>query len=303
MNTNKLIGDGFKGNFMLVSLQMRVFAGRKTDKDAGRAATNNAGAMDGSAKVIKDLFAGADTELKAAKAAYGAVRNYVYEATTPWATNEIGAQRGPRLLPTQKSIEFMKTYNTLAQEAAGAVKVLEAVYPTRVQSAMTNLGTLGHADEYPDVSELAGLFSLQLDFDSVPDSQDFSGMDLPPQVATYLVNKMEQRQGAAVNNATENVRGRILSELGRITEQMSKVAAGEKTRLYGSLITNVESLAGLMRSLNVAQDPDVEAMVARIEKELCSHTIDEVKNSGSLPAALAVDSADLAKALAEMSLY
>ena len=303
MNTNKLIGDGFKGNFMLVTLRMRLWSGRKADKQASSEATRAAGAVDGSARVIKDLFAGADSELKDVKAAFNAARSYVYQSTTPWASNTDGPMRGPRLLLTQNSLEFMKHYNMLAQEANRSITSLENVYAARVATALNNLAGLGHASEYPDVSEIRGLFDLQLDFDTVPDTTDFTTSNLPPQVAQFLVNKMEQRQNAAVNNAVADIRQRILSELARITEQMGKVAGGVKTRLHASLITNVESLLNLMQSMNVAEDPDVNALIDEMRDKLCSHDIEDIKNSVSLPAQLHTDAQDLAKALSEMELY
>lgn len=296
------LNEALAGNFILVDFSARIWEGRKVDKAAGLLVTQGAGAVSDAGKFMKALFAGSDAELKAVKSAYQAVRTFVYANTMPFSSAS-GHRRGPRLLATKQSIEFMKRYNVMQHDAARALAELQQVYPQRVQEAVGKLGSLGHVDEYPDVSELANMFDLRIDFTPVPAMSSFKNMALPPQVADFFVDRMRKRQESAVASALLDIKQRITEELLRITKQLSKHADGEKVRLYKSLVGNIKRLNDILRASNVAGNTELDQLCDDIDSKLCKYDIEQVKNNVTVAKTMAVDAADLSKALDTIELF
>jgi hypothetical protein len=56
--------------------------------------------------------------------------------------------------------------------------------------------------------------------------------------------------------------------------QLKKQADGTKTRLYDSLVTNLQDLVSLTRSMNVYQNPELNALADRIEMQLLQHPVE-----------------------------
>jgi hypothetical protein len=254
-------------------------------------------------KVIKNLFAGSDAELKAVKSAYAQVRTFVYDNTLPYTSTRNGARRGPRLLASTNSLPFMKEYNVLQQEALSKLDELKQTYPQRVQQAVSNLGGMGNASEYPDVSELDSMFEMSIDFDPVPAQASFANMSLPPQMADFFIKRMEKRQSIAVENALTDIKGRILEELTRITKQLSRHADGEKVRLYKSLVGNIKRLNGMLRSTNLSGNTELEELCDAIDDKLCKHDIETLKASPGKAQEVADDAKALASAVDDLELF
>ena len=111
------ISDTLTGNYLLVDYTGSRWSARKTDKKASNEVTTANGARSDSARVVKDLMAGARDELKAVGTSQDAIRNYVYSVTLPWSTNQGKRQTGARLLPVADSFEFMQNYKQMVETA------------------------------------------------------------------------------------------------------------------------------------------------------------------------------------------
>jgi myosin-crossreactive antigen len=75
--------------------------------------------------------------------------------------------------------------------------------------------------------------------------------------------------------------------------QLSKVAAGEKTRLFKSMTGNLKHLVGMARSLNFTDNKEIAAIADGIEEHLLQYEVDAYKDN----AALARASAKIAKGI------
>ncbi len=277
-NTQQL-NDALAANYMLVDLQRRSWAGKKTDKAVSNEVISSKGATRDSGRFVKNLLAGADAELKAVQQLGNAVGAFVYSKTLPWSSNQDGSKRGDRLIAATASFEFLKELNAIKQEYDAAVQTLMAVWDQRVQEAKANLAGLEDiTDDYPKAHELAEKFAINVDLRPVPTMSDFTRINVPPALAEALGERHAQQAEIQVSVAQDDLKRRLLFQLERMAKQLAKTGAGGKTRLYDSLVTNMQELVGLARTMNMRDNPDLAALADKIEQQLLKHPVDVYRN-------------------------
>lgn len=295
-NTTLDINESLKSNYMLVVLSISKWNATKPDKALAIEVGANHGASPEAVRVTKRIMSGADTELKEVDRALNSIRTYVYSVSLPWSSSDDGAKRGPRLVPTAKSLEVIKHLSHLQGEFQTAMTALKAVYGQRVTEAMANQGTLADPTLYPKVEELDSMFSVRMDLEPVPTVGDFSRMTLPAEVATALGNRMGKRQSKVVENAMHDLTTRITAAVQNMAKQLHKHASGEKTRLYASLVDNVRVLLDLLVTSNLTDDPKL-AGLADDMKSLVTHDIKTLKDNAGTAKAVADKAATIVKRL------
>lgn len=292
------LNDALAANYLLVDLEVRSWAGKRTDRTVSDEVLANKGATRDGGKFVKFLLASADAELEVVKQMATSVRAFVYSKTVPWTSADSGARRGSRLLSAKASFEFLKELNQIKREYDNHVASLAAVWDERVAQAKANLSGLSGNDKYPTAAEVPELFSISVDLRPVPTHSDFSRINIPAELAEALGQSHAAETVAQLNNAMDDLRERLLKELGRIGTQLGKVATGDKTRLYDSLITNMQELVSLTRSMNVTGNAGLAKLADDIEAKLLQRPVSAYKNNQSEAAvvasaaqALAVDAA------------
>ncbi|MCU0295782.1 MAG: hypothetical protein MUD05_06955 [Candidatus Nanopelagicales bacterium] len=254
-------------NYLLVNVSLASWAARASDKTLAAETAASHGAIDSAVSVTKKLLAGADEEHKAVLSAQNAVRSFVYDRTIPYSRSgeDAKAKRGPRLLPVVDSLEFMADLKPLNAAFKAAMADFKAVYAARVAAAQSNLGSI--SADYPDPSELDGMFSVRVDFEPVPSMQNFTRMSIPAAVAEALGKRLAARQEESLRAGFADLRDRIAAELSRTVTQLTKVTAGEKTKLYETLSTNVRTLVDLLKATTplVGDSPDLARLTSRLE--------------------------------------
>lgn len=273
------LGDALASNYMLVSLNIRTWSGKRTDREATAEVISSKQAAQDSGAFVKKLLASADNELKEVHAAAANLRGFLYARTLPWSTNTEGAKRGERLVATADAMKFLADVAKQKKAFDEAVLGLQSVWDARVQQAITNLGGLADATDYPDASRLTQLFSVSVDIRPLPAQQDFTRMNVPANLAEALGRRMAQQTQTQVENAMEDLKERLLDELSRMATQMGKLAAGEKTKLYGTLITNMQGLVALTKSMNLTGSERLNELADKIETRLLHLPLETYKTS------------------------
>ena len=283
MEENQNLGDMLASNFLLATLNVRIWSGKKTDKTATQELLADKGAIANAASVVKSLLAGNDAKLKETAAAFTRIRTFFYENTSPWTTSSIGAMKGDRLVSTQTSITFLGDFGRLKNEADNALTEFLNEYDKAVSNAALSLGALYDPTSYPTKQQVATLFSANMDLRPVPESADFDRLtNVPAQLATGLKDLYERNVEKQMDNALSDVQKRLLSELERMDTQLSKVAAGEKTRLFKSMTGNLKHLVGMARSINFTDNVEIEEIASTIEEHLIAHEVDDYKDNMAL---------------------
>lgn len=274
MSDAAALNDSLASNYMLVDLQLRSWSGKSTDREVSSEVITNKGATRDSGKFVKNLFAGADDELKAVNQMGNAIRAFVYAKTLPWSNNSDGVKRGDRLIAATKSFEFLKELSEIKRDYDTAVGQLVAVYDQRIQEAKQHLQGMANDADYPDVSTVAGRFAVSVDLRPVPTLSDFSRVNVPSALAEALGQRYIQQAEAQVANAMSDLKQRLLEQLQRMAVQLNKAADGTKTRLYDSLVTNLQDLVSLARSMNVHNNQELSALADKIEVQLLQHPVE-----------------------------
>jgi hypothetical protein len=289
MTDTTLLNDALAANYMLVDLDIRSWSGRVTDRTVSSEVIASKGAARDSGKFVKYLFASADAELTAVQKAAEQVRQYARTNSVPWCGRGDGAtNHGPRLIAAVNGISFLAGLNEVKKPHDEAVQTLVSVWDARVQQAIANLGGLASIDDYPRADQVAAMFGVRVDLLPVPAQSDFTRLNVP----TALIEALGQRHAKALEgqmgNAMADLKERLLTCVGRMSTQMTKKAEGsERTRLYDSLNTNLQTMVGLVRSMNATGKPELTALCDRIERELLAVPIAAVRTSPAKAAEVA----------------
>ncbi len=292
------LNDALAANYMLVDLQLRSWIGKKTDKLASSVVTATKGAIPGASRVVKNLLAGADAELQLVQQIASSIRTFVYAKTLPWSGSDDGNRRGPRLIAATRSFEFLKELAVIKRDYDAAVAKLQTVWGQRIQEARHNLGGLEAGDDYPTPEQIPDRFSVMVDLRPVPSMADFSRVSVPPELAAALGQRHAEVAEQQVTVALDDLKRRLLERLQVMSAQLNKAGKGEKTRLYDSLVTNLQEVVELARTMNVRNNPELTALADKIEQQLLQRPVDayrvsthEAAEVGALAAQLAVDAA------------
>lgn len=277
------VSEALTNNFMLAKMHVRLYYGRATDKQASAELLADKGAVKNAAAVVKNLFAGNDSTLKATHAAYTRIRTWFYEHTAPWTTNTVGAMKGDRLIATVDSINFLSEFAKLKKDAEDVKDEFLAEYDQLVQDVAQSLGKLYDPTQYPSKHQVATLFGAEMSLQPLPQTTDFRRLsNVPTSLVEGLSDLYERNMEAQMNNALSDVQKRLLGELERMDTQLSKVAKGEKTRLFKSMVTNLRHLVGLTKSMNFTDNVEINNIADEIEKHLLAYEVDAYKDNAAL---------------------
>lgn len=288
------LSNALAGNYLLVDLQLRSWSGKKTDRGASDELIASKQATGDSGAFVKNLLASAGQELKVVHRHGAALRSFVYASTLPWTSASDGARRGERLLSTGKSMNFLRDLNNLKREYDASVMQLVAAWPHRVAEAMHNLGSLANLGDYPQAADLPAMFSVTVNIKPVPAVGDFTRLNVPAELAQALGDRHMLMAEQQVQNAMADLRERLVGELERMNTQLGKHGAGEKTRLFDSLVTNLQGVVDLARNMNVTGNPKLAELADRIEAKLLQHPVEVYKNDVGKSAVVATEAQQLA---------
>jgi hypothetical protein len=281
-------------NYLLCDLQIRSWSGKATDKDATEDVIRDKQASKDAGAFMKNLMASAGAELKTVHQQGASLRHFVYSRTLPWCTNGEGVKRGARLLASSQAMDFLQEFKGFKKQYDDAVKALVAVWDLRVGQAMQNLGQLAKASDYPKAEDLPKMFAVTVELGTISAMSDFSRLNVPAALATALGHRHAAVAQQQVQNAMNEMRDRMLAELERINVQMSKHAAGEKTRLYESLITNMQGLVQMAKNMNLTNNPRLTELAEKIELRLLAHPVQVYKDDPTKAKVLADSARELA---------
>jgi hypothetical protein len=294
--TNQNASDILTNNFMLASFSSKMGAQSKTDKAATDEMLIGKGAKRGSAKAIKNLWAGADAEVKDIASVINKARGQFYSITQPFLGTD------SRLLANAAFItEFMPFMTAVKVELAKALARFELVYTTRVQQALHNLGGLAQSSDYPTYDEFARGCSVSHRMSPVPSGVDWSRASLPSGVSDKLAEKTRQQTERACNEAIKSALVRMIKPLESLHKATSVQEEGRlRARPFAaSIYTNLELVARNCSLFNIFNDPDITDMVEEVE-QLLRYDIAELKGSESAKVVINEEVNDVLEKFADM---
>jgi hypothetical protein len=273
-NQNPMI-DALQSTTMLVTLAISAWTPIRVDRTLADDVAQARGTTGSRAfSVRKNLFAGADAQLKQLNAVQQDFRRYHYAHTLPFGVSISLTDRGPRLLSNTLFLDYCQRLAAARQAMGEALYELTGTYAECVEIARVNLADAYDENDYPDVASLPALFSIEVDFMPVPDGGGFRG--LPEATLTKLKSYVERQTLDKTAGATASLVERLSTYLKRLTDRIDAlddtidVEGARKATVRKSMFEDAASLASLVEAFPFADDDRMVAAVALL-KEVAQH--------------------------------
>lgn len=254
---------------LLVSLSISQWAARKLDKkatkevaDINRASTS-AGRYNKSLLPLNDLLANVHQKT-------GVIREKFAKNTLPWGID------GTRILPSANYLTFMQDFRKEKGEWQSLVQNFLDNYEDLVDEAKRWLGDLYDEKDYPARDKIVEKFNMDMAILPVP-TNDFR-VELSSDELSRLQEEMEGRMATVQQEAMMDAWGRLYKHVQHIAEKL----ADPKGIFRDSMVENAQETCDLLTRLNIADDPNLEAMRREVEAKLISHHPDSLRNDPDL---------------------
>ena len=275
----------------LVRVSISLWTARKLDKNATREAKERAGATaKAGVKLYKTVLA-ADA-LDNIEAIANAARAEHRKRTVPWAYDGPGAITVAGY-PAYKAamLDYEKQFNAAVARFVAEYEHDRHDLLTNGSNAMrVGLGRLFNPADYPAVPELARKFSFTLSVEPVPEAEHFHA-PLPLDDVREIRQGIIETNANALDNANQTAWGRVIEHVEKLKLRLegykpAKNGQPVEGKFHDSLIENITELAGLIPSINIANDPDLTRIGQRLFS-LTAYTAQDLRESASLRADIA----------------
>jgi hypothetical protein len=279
---------------MLISLSIKTWSGKATDKNEGRDVAARHGAHTDAITVRKTLLE--SDELDAIKKITNEARTYHYKNTLPWDD-----QNG-RLLTTAHFAKYSAEMRSFKAKFQAAVNAFLAVYDAQQDAAQQVLGSLYREDEYPDPAVIEGKFGYETTIKPVPCAGDFRA-NVSDEERARIKKQIETQNVESLNLAMRDLWDRLYDGVARMSENLAKYNPSgkgkDKNTFHGSTVTNLVDLCDVLKNLNVTGDKKLEQLRRDVEHNLISLSADTLKKDHSARASVQRIAADIAADIAK----
>jgi chorismate mutase len=282
----------------LVTLRTSRWHAKIKDRKASKDAADAVGADQRAFESHKHLLAGADEKLKRVHSAIDAARSAHYSMTLPWSVvgiNEQGKRQGSRLLPNTLFMEYTTAVAKAKQETEDALNDFEQHYPQLQQIAQKNLGSAFNPGDYPPAATIRAHFGLDFEFAPIPKGSDFDA--LQGQQAQKLSQALNSRTRNMLENAMQDAWKRLYET---VQHAYVKLADPDKVFHY-TLVEKLRDQASMLKHLNVTGDERIEQIRNRIEKQLTTYDVKDIRKDDALRKQLAEVAGEVFQSMKEFA--
>jgi len=253
---------------LLVNLSISTWTARKYDRavtskvNAEHNASSDAGRynkmlLPGDAKAYKELISLASS-----------IRVAHYGHTLAWS------DEGWRLLPTANYNTYTDWMRKQRSAFDDALDTFVNMYPILRNAAQIKLNGLFKAEDYPSTQDVRKRFGIDVQYSPVPASGDIR-VELATDQISIIERSITDRVESATRLAMNDAWNRLHDCVAHIAERLSDPEA----IFRDSLINNARAVCASLRNLNVTNDPDLESMRVRVERELASFSPETLRES------------------------
>jgi hypothetical protein len=254
---------------LLVQLSISQWNGRKFDKKATKEVANMHGINEFVGRYNKSLLPSQHL-LKNVHQMSSTIRNEFYRNTLPWGIE------GTYILPTSNYLSFMNEFRSRKADWESVVDQFVVEYPHLKQTAQQALGGLYNEDDYPSADDMRGRFKMDMAVFPVP-ATDFR-CEINSSELSRIQQEVESRVQDAAKKAMTEVWQRLYDKVKHIADKLSDPNA----IFRDSMLDNARELCELLPRLNFTDDPDLETMRQRVEKQLVHNPAESLRSDVSL---------------------
>lgn len=254
---------------MLMSLGISQWTARKLDKkaSAGTAALYNTETTEVS--TYKSTVS--KKHLDKIQKIVGAARTMHYRYTTPYPSI-----KGQAVLATKMLPEYLKEGAKLNREFQNAVREFLSIYDDVRGEARVALGELYNDFDYPSVEELSRKFRMTFDPSPLPVGKHFS-IPIDAEALAEMQAEIEERATEAFRESVTELWGRVYAVATAMAERMEPDPSGKDKVFRDSVVDNIAELADILPKMNIAGDPNLDAMAERLQKELATYEPEKLR--------------------------
>ncbi len=274
-----------KNKAMLVRLHISQWEGRKFDKKVTAEVEANHQVTDVGRwnKILLDKDA-----LKDITNVHGRARDVHYLNTLPWRDD------GARILPAAHFLEYSKKMQELREEYRQAVEILLSDYEEYIERAKVKLATMFDPADYPSTPKLKSKFSFSIHFDPLPEAADFR-VSLNDAEVEEIKKSITERNDNAFKDATKE----LWVRLHKVVKHMAdKLEGDSKTRLFESMIGNIQELVAMLPQLNFEDDQELEKIRKEVEEKLCRYDVENLRKDPEAKKEAAKEAKEILDAMA-----
>lgn len=259
--------SGLSNHALLMSLNITQWSARKRDKNETSALAAKHGTSESVASVNKSLLPMAHSLDRIHKLT-SAIRLEFYQHTLPWGEAQ-------RIIRAEAYLTIAPRFADLKNQWYDIVDQFLLDYPQLQSDAQFFLSTMYDAGDYPSVDELRSKFGIDISFGTIPAPEDCKRVSSIEGFAEDIAKEMALQQSSLERSAMKEAWRRMYDVVSNAHQQL----ANPKGKIYDSLIENAQTLCGILPSLNIANDPDLEAMRQTIEKSLCQYAANDIRKN------------------------
>lgn len=201
--------------------------------------------------------------------------------TLPWD------DMGTRILSNRGYIGYTSQMSLKRQAVEAAAHQFCMGMDSHIAEARTRLGSMFNAEDYSSTEEVRARFYLDIEIKPVSEAGDFRA-ELSADATKAIVADIEARTEARLQAAVNDVFLRVVAVTEHMVERLRayKPANGGRPEntFKDSLVYNVQELADLLPSLNITNDPRLDALQQRLVDDLAEHSPDILRDNDRIRA-------------------
>jgi hypothetical protein len=257
----------------LIYLTISIWSARKLDKEVTRDLNDEKEAASNASRVNKYLMASADDQLKAISRIAREARDLVEKKSLPWD------DAGNRLVSNLELFTLLGELGVIEQRFNVAVDAFIAEYPTLMQQSLQALGDMGKPEDYPTAEQVRGKFGMRTSLSPVPAGYDDVRTGLSPEQIRVLNEQYGEQVKAQFVEAQRSAFGQLRADIERVAERLTPTADGKNKQFTYTMVQNLRDTLGLMKGLNIFDNPELTTLANDIEARLCRYDANDLRNS------------------------
>lgn len=274
----------------LVSVNIAQWTARKFDRKVTDQVNRDHGATKDAGRFNKLLIEA--KRLEKINGIVSQVRKLHHTMTKPWC------DEGLRILPNVLHAKFADEFRKLKREYDAAADAFCHDYPSFVEERKRALNGLFNSADYPRADSIRGKFNCEVKTFPVPDADDFRSDVLDADTVEDIKRELEATSETVLNAAMKDTAekiGELVSHMAEKLKSYGTAADGKKNFFTDSLVENVRELAGLLPAFNLTNDPDLDKIAGRINRELCVEDAKTLRENEAARATVQKSAEDILK--------
>jgi hypothetical protein len=257
---------------------VRVSFGKFAPKVQNKKAAAEYAAQHGSANDMHKahMLLVSDEHTKPIQAFENYVRaNVVNVLTIPWDRG------GSSLLPAKCIDKFMSQISKLRYEHDALVADWLAKYDDIIEEAKAKLNGDFNAARYPSREEVSKKFTMSVSYSPLPDSGDYR-IDVSKELMDEVAAETKRDAESRFDAARVELRQRLIDKLEHLADRCKAMNDNDKSKWYGSNLSNLEELIELMPDMMLGDDPTLESALVDARKIIRNVDSDTIKASETI---------------------